>query len=272
MRTRRLTLALVIAVTISGIFTLWISRKIGKAGTTPVGSRQYLAAARQIDAGQVLKSEDLKPISWPDAVPLSGAFSRADEVIGRAALFPLAAGEPIQDAQLAAAGSGIGLSAEIPHGMRALSLRSDEIVGVAGFLFPGTHVDVLVTYTAQNAPTPETSIVLQNVEVLAAGQKTEPDPKGKPMPVSVVTVLVSPGDAEKAVLASAQGKIQFVLRNSSDTAQVAALPAQMAGFGQPSANGTEGRARVAKSIAPAAPDKYSVEMVAGDKTTTETFP
>lgn len=272
MRTRRLVIALVIAVAISGIFTLWISRRIGKIGVSQAGTLHYVAAARSIEAGQVLKSEDLKEISWPDSDPLSGAFNQSSDVVGRTALYPISPGAPIQDAQLAAAGSGMGLSAEIPHGMRALSLRSDEIVGVAGFLFPGTHVDVLVTYIAQNSPAPVTSIVLQDVEVLAVGQRMEPDPKGKALPVGVVTVLVSPGDAEKAVLASAQGKVQFVLRNSSDAMRITTPPVQMAELGQQTA--PQEPAVKVRNVQPAAPpraEKYSVEVVAGDKTTTETF-
>jgi pilus assembly protein CpaB len=271
MRTRRLVLALAIAVAISGVFTLWISRKIGKIRANQVETRSYVAAAHQIEAGQVLKSDDLKTVNWPESDPLDGAHNQPGDVIGRTALYPISAGAPIQDEQLAAAGSGIGLSAEIPHGMRALSLRSDEIVGVAGFLFPGTHVDVLVTYIAQNSPAPVTSIVLQDVEVLAVGQRMEPDPKGKPLPVGVVTLLVSPGDAEKAVLASAQGKVQFVLRNSSDAAQVLTSPAQMGELGQASAKVPAARVKSVQPSGEAPVEHYSVEVVAGDKTTTETF-
>ena len=271
MRIRRLILALSLSVIISGIFTLWISRKIDKERVRRVSDFQYVAAARQIEVGQVLKNDDLKQLKWPGTDPLPGAFNHPNEVIGRTVLYPLAPGEPIQDDQLAAAGSGMGLGAEIPHGMRALSLRSDEIVGVAGFLFPGTHVDVLVTYISEKSPSPITSIVLQNVEVLAVGQKMDPDPKGKPLPVGVVTVLVSPEDAEKAVLASAQGKVQFVLRNSSDTARVTAPPVQMAELGHSSATESPVKAKNIQPKALASPEKYSVEVVAGDKTTTETF-
>jgi pilus assembly protein CpaB len=89
-------------------------------------------------------------------------------------------------------------------------------VGVAGFLYPGSHVDVLVTFKVENSPAPITQTILPNVEVLTAGQKIEPDPKGKPETVSVVTLLLKPEDGEKLVLASTQGVIQFVLRNGAD--------------------------------------------------------
>ncbi len=106
---------------------------------------------------------------------------------------------------LAAPGSGIGLTVKIPEGMRATSVKSDEIVGVAGFLFPGSHVDVLVTFRSDRFPTPATQIVLQDVEVLTVGQKLEPDPQGKPENVSVVTLLLTPEDSQKLVLASTPG-------------------------------------------------------------------
>jgi pilus assembly protein CpaB len=105
---------------------------------------------------------------------------------------------------------------KIPEGMRAASVRSNDVVGVAGFLYPGSHVDVLVTAKVEDSATPQTQTVLSNVEVLTAGQKIEPDPTGKPETVSVVTLLLKPEDSEKLVLATSQGTIQFVLRNGAD--------------------------------------------------------
>ena len=123
----------------------------------------------------------------------------------RVLLYPLAKGEPIIDRQLAAVGAGAGLTAQIPSGMRAISVRSDEVVGVAGFLLPGTHVDVLMTYHSNASPDPQTLTVLQDVVVLAAGQQIHPDPNGKPVSVNVVTLLLKPEDAEKLVLATSLG-------------------------------------------------------------------
>lgn len=271
MKTRRIILALLIALAMSGALTLWVNGKLSKANTGPSGELKYIATAHAVVAGQILKSEDLAQISWPESHPLTGTFTRQSDLAGRAVLYPLASGEPVQEDQLAAPGSGVGLSAEIPAGMRALSLRSDEIVGVAGFLLPGMRVDVLVTYTAVNLPTPITSIVLQNVEILAVGQKMEPDPKGKPMPVGVVTVLVAPEDAEKAVLASTQGKIQFTLRNGVDTKQLTVRPVEISELSQHAAVNPEPKVKATSKSAPPAPQKYSVEVVAGDKATTETF-
>src|SRR5207253_4086731 len=137
--------------------------------------------------------------------------------------------EPILSRDLGVEGSGIGLATKIPPGMRATAVRSNEIVGVAGFLYPGSHVDVLATYalpgTGPNSSITQT--VLQDVEVLTAGQTIEPDPQGKPQEVNVVTLLLSPEDSQKLQLASTQGSIQFVLRNGTDVKNVDIHPTRL---------------------------------------------
>jgi pilus assembly protein CpaB len=105
------------------------------------------------------------------------------------------------------------------------------VVGVAGYILPGTHVDVLVTLHLANIPDPVTATILQDVQVLAIGQKIEPDPEGKPAPATVVTLLLNPSDAEKIDLASSQGAIHFVLRNGSDSGQPTQTPAMMTQLG-----------------------------------------
>jgi len=155
-------------------------------------------------------------VQWPASASLDGAFVKQEAVVGRTVLYPLAAGEPILEKHLATAGSGPGLSGKIPSGMRAVALKTDEVAGVAGFLLPGTHVDVLATYTVAGKPDAVTATALQDVVVLAAGQQFQPDPSGKPASVGVVTLLLKPEDAEEAVLASSQGTIHFVLRNGAD--------------------------------------------------------
>ena len=142
----------------------------------------------------------------------------------------MSANEPILKRELGLEGSGIGISGKIPTGMRATAVRSNEIVGVAGFLYPGSRVDVLVTYTppttSGGGSGPLTQTVLQNVEVLTAGQTIEPDPQGKPQTVNVVTLLVSPEDSQKLQLASSQGTVQFVLRSGVDQKNVELRPTQ----------------------------------------------
>jgi pilus assembly protein CpaB len=143
-------------------------------------------------------------------------------------LYPLEAGQPILERDLADRGIGAGLASRIPDGKRALALRSDDVVGVAGFLAPGSRVDVLVTFRLASSAEPWTATVLENAEVLAAGQRTEPDPTGKPASATVLTLLVSPLEAERAVLASTQGTVHFVLRNGLDKEDSDSAPISLA--------------------------------------------
>jgi len=149
-----------------------------------------------------------------------GMFSRAEDVANRAIITPLAENEPVLEGKLAPKESGAGLSATIPEGMRALSVAVNEVVGVAGFVIPGTMVDVLVTGRVMGKDAAQgdiTRTILENVRVLAAGQKVEQDREGKPQTVAVITLLVTPDDASKLTLAAADGRIQLSLRNTVDT-------------------------------------------------------
>jgi pilus assembly protein CpaB len=272
---RRLTSAFIIALVISGIFTFWLSQRFSKSHTPPPPPKsQYVAAAAGLDAGQSIKAENLRLVDWPSTMPLTGAFTAPQPLIGRIVLYPLAAGEPILERQLATPGSGTGLTMKIPDGMRAISLRSDEIVGVAGFLLPGTHVDVLVTIRPANSD-PVTATVLQNAQVLATGQKTEPDPEGKPTTATVVTLLVKPEDAQRVDLASTQGIVHFVLRNSIDHEEFKGSPALYselsAGAGMPPASGGGAAKPAHKSIQLVVAKPYSVETFMGPAVKTDNF-
>jgi pilus assembly protein CpaB len=228
MNSRRLLVALLLALLLSGGVTFFISRKLAGHGTPHPNVERYVATKRAMQAGDVLKAEDLTLVDWPSTITLPHAFTRTGDVAGRAVIYPIAASQPILEGYLAAPGSGIGLTTKIPEGMRATAVKSDEIVGVAGFLFPGSHVDVLVTFRADGLPSPATQIVLQDVEILTIGQKLEPDPQGKPETVNVVTLLLTHEDSQKLVLASSQGSIQFVLRNGGDHTRVPVTPVQVA--------------------------------------------
>ena len=183
---------------------------------------KVVAAAKPLDTGTPLAADDLTLMDWPSNVPLEGAFHKPEDVTGRIAMYPIALKEPIRDGLLAAPGATVGLTAKIPDGMRAVAVVTNELNNVSGFLFPGSHVDVLVSFQPgewhSNAIT---TTVLQNIEVLSTGEKLQPDPSGKPQNVKVVTLLLAPDDAEKLLLASNQGTVQFVLRNASDQAQPA---------------------------------------------------
>src|SRR5437764_7767585 len=140
----------------------------------------------------------------------------------------MSAKQPILARDLGVEGAGIGLAGKIPEGMRAVAVRSNEIVGVAGFLYPGSRVDLLMTFTPPGGSNiPITQTVLQNAEVLTAGQTIEPDPQGKPQPVNVVTLLLNPEDSQKLLLTSSQGSIQFVLRSGVDQKQTDLTPTRL---------------------------------------------
>src|SRR5207253_9680641 len=199
--------------------TFFFSKKLN-ARRASRATTQIIASSGELPSGITLAAKDVTSIDWPADVPLEGSFNKVDDVIGHPLLYALGPREPILKRNLGVEGAGIGLAGRIPPGMRATAVRSNEIVGVAGFLYPGSHVDVLVTYTPPGSQTPVTQTVLQDVEVLTAGQTSEPDPQGKPQTVNVVTVLLNPQDSQKLQLASAQGTIQFVLRNGVDQKSV----------------------------------------------------
>src|SRR6202167_4025483 len=266
MKARRLLTALVIALMISGLFTFWLSRRVAKGTRVSVPQRQlYVAAGQPLEAGELLKPGSLQLVEWPASSPLTGGFTKIDEVAGRIVLYPLPKGEPILERELAAAGATAGLTTNIPSGMRAISVRSDEVVGVAGFLLPGTHVDVLMTYHSTIAPEPQTLTVLQDVVVLAAGQQVHPEPDGKPISVNVVTLLLKPEDAEKLVLATSLGVIYFVLRNGADNEQALSPPVGLSQLaGNLSVPPDPGAVLPANKLLPPRPKRYEVETILGD--------
>lgn len=264
MMTRRLTTAFLIALLISAACTLLLSKHL-RARQPQLTTTSYVASAVPLNAGEVLKEDKLKLIQWPTTLPLTGVYTKPKDLVGRSVLYPLAAGEPILDRDLGV--PGMGLTTKIPDGMRAVALRSDEVVGVAGFLFPGSHVDVLVTYRSDQTPSPITATVLQDAEVLAAGHQVEPSPDGKPETVDVVTLLMKPEDAERVVLASTQGTIHFVLRNSTDQTQINDTPAKLSELAPGATEQPATAAAVTRAVrhAPKPTQSYVVETILGDE-------
>jgi pilus assembly protein CpaB len=216
MNSKRIALAVLLASAIAGLVYFGLYSRLRKQQAENCTVIKVVAATKPMSAGSPIGADNVTLIDWPASMPVSGAFTKVEDVIGRSVIYPINEHQPILDHDVASAGSGIGLTVKIPEGMRAVSVRSNDVVGVAGFLYPGSHVDVLVTSKGENAQAPVTQTILPNVEVLTAGQKIEPDPTGKPETVSVVTLLLKPEDGEKLVLASTQGAIQFVLRNGAD--------------------------------------------------------
>ncbi len=268
MDNRRIALALVIALVVSAGATFMFYSKVRTARDTQPKTTKVVAAKDVLRAGTQLSADNIVLIDWPANITLQGAYTKIEDVVGRPLIQPVAANQPILESVLAQPGSGLGLTVRIPEGMRAVSVSSNAVVGVAGFLYPGSHVDILVTYRPLNEQNPITQTVLQNVEVLSAGQKIEPDPQGKPETVNVVTLLLNPVDSEKLVLATSQGSIQFALRNGVDTTSTTTpgigVAELMTGKPRP-----KPPVRVAKKETPR--NFYVVETISGTTKSTEKF-
>jgi pilus assembly protein CpaB len=184
-------------------------------------SRTMVVAARDLPAGTIVRREDVATIEWPGAALPEGFAVQAGDVVGRGLIVEVRENEPMLDWKLAEKEAGGGLTITIPEGMRAISVEVDEVVGVAGFVLPGTRVDVLVTVMPGTDRTQITTrIILQNVRALAADQRYQQDIEGEPQYVTVVTLLVTPEQAEELTLAATEGRIQLALRNTLDSEEV----------------------------------------------------
>lgn len=222
---RRLLIILLSAFVIAAISTYIVWRMVGARLNVakPQATTSIVAAAKDLKIGMILAPADLTSIQLVGAVP-QGAILDKKNAIGRGVVANIYNGEAILDSRLAPLGSGGGLAATIKPGMRATAIRVDEVVGVAGFVTPGMRVDVLVSGVPPNqsgaAQETQTKTILQNIEVLSAGQDIQKDAEGKPQSVQVVNLLVTPEQAQILALASNQMKIQLVLRNPLDTTTV----------------------------------------------------
>jgi pilus assembly protein CpaB len=216
----RVFIVLALAIAAGGTFALGTYRYMQNvpARTVEVPTSKVVVAAGDLQLGAELKSSDLKTIQWPAGAAPEGSFANPEELVGRGLIMPVVQNEPFLPSKLAPKEAGAGLPPVISPGFRALSVRVNDVVGVAGYVLPGTRVDVVATVNPTQQPTDVTSkVILTNVLVLAAGTKIERDGEGnKPIQVSVVTLLVNPDEAERLTLASTEGKIQLALRNPMD--------------------------------------------------------
>lgn len=256
---------------ISLAVSYFLYNRIKRQFAASVQPLKIVAAAKPLDPGATISADALMLVDWPVNFPVEGAFKNPQDVVGRVVLFPIAAKEPVRDSLLAAPGA-VGLTAKIPDGMRAVAVETNDVTNVSGFLFPGCHVDVLVTFkpeSGRGADEDLTATVLQDVEVLSTGERLQPDPSGKPQKVRQVTMLLNPDDAQKLVLAANKGTVQFVLRNGTDQAQQMHRPVEMKDLQ------TFGPApTVAVKKAPPAPKPqsvYEVETYDGTKKNTVKF-
>ncbi len=260
------------ALVISAGVSYFLYQRIKRQYAAAVQPVKIVAATKILDAGATISADAVALVDWPVNFPVEGAMTKTQDVVGRIVLYPIAAKEPIREPLLAAPGS-VGLQAKIPDGMRAVAVETNDVTNVSGFLFPGCRVDVLVTFRPENQGSNNedvTATVLQNVEVLSTGERLQPDPSGKPQKVRQVTMLLTPDDSEKIVLAANKGTVQFVLRNGTDQAQQAHKPVQLKDL-QTNAAPTP----VAVKRAPAPPKPpvsyYEVETYDGAKKNTVKF-
>jgi pilus assembly protein CpaB len=239
--------------------------------TVSVPTKKVVVASANLSLGRQLRREDLTTLDWPAAAAPEGSFEDPQAIVDRGLIISVVKNEPILPAKLASKEAGAGLPPIIPPGKRALSVRVNEVIGVAGYVLPGTRVDVVATANpTSRSEDITTKVVLQNVEVLAAGTRLEQDtPDGKPMQVTVVTLLVTPDESERLTLASTEGKIQLALRNPLDTETPVTSgikPGMLLGYVQARPYAVR-RPAVPGQPASIPPPPPTIEVIRGDKRT-----
>jgi len=286
-RNTRTLIVVLVALAAAGVATFGVARVVK---SRPVVEREIahtyvVAAAHTLPVGAMVSATDVKMMAWPERTPVPGAFAKIEDVVNRGVVAQVLENEPFTPAKLAPVGGGAGLPPTIPPGMRALSVRVNEVVGVAGFVVPGTRVDVCVTMREGNDSA--TRVVVSNAQVLTAGTRYDQDKSknGEPIPTSVVTLLLTPEDASRVVLATSEGALMLTLRNPLDQEPTSTAPTRTATlFGpapappRPAAERPAPRPRpvvVVEApppvVAPPPPPKpYTVEAIRGAKRTEET--
>lgn len=280
---KRLSRILMFAFVVASLCSYVVYRIAGKqANAAKPPTSRIMVAARNLEIGTVIKESDLRQGEWV-GTPSRNMMVAKEGVLGRGVISKVYEGEPILDSRLAPAGSGGGMAATIPAGMRACAVKVDDVVGVSGFVVAGMRVDVLISGTAPGAPVnsgPKVKTVLQNIEVLSAGTNIQKDNEGKPVQVPVVNLLVTPEQAEVLSLASSQTHIQLVLRNplDLDTTKTpgVAMSSLFSDGSAPSPRPQATEVKVPKSIVPVAPALvqprvYLVEVMNGPKKSEEKF-
>jgi len=214
-RTRMLILAGV-ALALSAVVTFMTYQALRRRLAPPEEMTNIVVVNKRVALGALLTESDVRLAPWPRTVALEGSFHNPADVVGRGVILPMEANEPVLASKLAAKEAGAGLTAAIPEGMRAVSVKVNDVVGVAGFVVPGTRVDVIVSGSPDGGRVEMSKIILENIQVLAAGHNVDRDAEGKPQNVQVVTLLVTPEESQKLALASVEGRIQLALRNPLD--------------------------------------------------------
>lgn len=260
MRNTRLLLVLTLAI-VSGLIAGYSAIRYLRdrppevlVADQPRETLPVVVAARDVPLGQTLTEEDVTTIEWPAGSMPLGVASSPEEVIGRSLIRDVYTNEVILASKLADSGLR-GMIPLIPPGMRALSVRVDEVIGVAGFVTPQTRVDVILIMTPPEGREPLSKVILQNIEAIAAGQQIQETAEGEAIMVTVVTVLVTPEQAERLALAANEGRIQMALRNTldleateTDGERVSGLFEGMAGRPRAGVRAAAGSSSAAESI------------------------
>ena len=282
MNRNRQLIGLVLALVVGFGASAFVYHAFRQASATPatVAMQRIVVADETLEPETLLERSNLKTIPWPASEPINGMFTKIEDVANRAVITSVGENEPILEAKLAPREAGGGLSATIPAGMRAMSVSVNDVIGVAGFVTPGTTVDVLVTGTlpgaSQAAAATVTRTILENVRVLAAGQKIEQDRGGKPQTVPVITLLVTPDDAGKLAMASTEGKIQLALRNMIDVKSANPAPVLESNLFSsgvaPAPEKVVAAPRRVIALPPPPAVTFTVEVIAGGKRESKSFP
>jgi pilus assembly protein CpaB len=279
-RSTRTLIVLAVSLLVAGGATWTVYRAVERIPVREVEVKNYYVAvaAKALPLGTMIAPSDVKLVAWPQSSPVAGGFSKVEEVANRGLISPVVENEPITSSKLAAIEAGAGLPPTITAGMRAISVKVNEVVGVAGFVVPGTHVDVLVTLRGSQNASPISRAVVNNVQVLTAGTKFDQEQAkdGKPVPTGVVTLLVTPEDAERIALAGAEGQIMLTLRNPLDTEPTETKGIRLASLmgepdPQPVPKVVSGIRRVQRPVPPPAPapSVYTVETIRAAKRAAE---
>jgi pilus assembly protein CpaB len=278
MNRNRLLLIGFIALVLGAFVSLVVYRNLqSKAGSKAPPGEDVIVAADDLQVGTKIDDKDIRIVHFPAGDLPDGRFHLKTKVVGRGVVLPIAKGEFILTNKLAGENAGFGLPSLIPPGMRAVSVRVNDTTSVSGFVLPGTRVDILLTGNPQGSSEQQTTTVLENVAVIATGQRLERNSAGEPQNAHVVTLLVSPDDAERLALASSQGHIQLALRNPLDTKQEEVAAVKSNSLYKTASDPTPVTAprvkskHVAVQAPPSIPTAYTVEVYKGDKKEEEKF-
>ena len=303
MRNKRFFIVLVGALLFGVLAAFSVSRYLSSAQAYTKNLRKVAVAKVAIPVGTKIIAEQLTMVQLPKESTPDGSFDAVEKLVGRVTVMNLAAREAITETRLAPEGTAAGLSAVIPEGYRAMTVKVDDVVGISGFIMPGTLVDIVVVINPEEGAgrkDPISKIVLQNIKVLANGQNIDrPEDQREANSVKAITLQVTPEQAEKLALAATEGKLQLVMRNSTDQGDEQttgvdkrgllsgerAVPAPEPGSlkseqpAQPKANPVRRRVRVQSDPEPVSQNapasqtpRASVEMIEGAKKRNVDFP